>query len=92
MHGDAADAGQGDGAWPVAIADADRRTSGFGVFVAQPKRRHRGGLLLEPREPDPLALAFPGTRIRPGFQSFAAVDGGFFEHLLTPVCATTDPS
>src|SRR5271166_1563543 len=86
-HPDLADTGQGDRPRPVTVSDPDRRRPALGVLVAQPKRRHSTGFLLEPREPNPLTSAFPGTRIRPGFKAFTAIGGGFFEHLLTHLAA-----
>lgn len=66
VHGDLADAGHGDRPRPVVVADADRRGLAFRVLVAQSKRRHRGGFLLQPREPHPAAAAFcgPGSQTR----------------------------
>ena len=66
----------------VAVADPDRRRTAFGVLVAQPKRRGRPGLLLEPRETDPPARALAAAGIRPRRQCPTEVDGGFLEHLL----------
>jgi len=83
VHRDRADAGQEDRPGAVPVADADRWFAAFGVFVAQPKRWHRPGFLLEARKTDPATLPFARPRIRPGFQPLTQIDRGFFEHLLT---------
>ena len=64
------------------IADPDRRRAALRVLVAQPKRRHHSGFLLELREADPFAFALTRAGVRPGGQRPTAVHGGFFEHLL----------
>jgi hypothetical protein len=61
MHTDLADTGQSDRPRPVVIADADGRRAALGVLVAQPKRRHSTGFLLEAWKPNPLAFAFART-------------------------------
>jgi hypothetical protein len=53
------------------------------VLVAQPKRRHHAGFLLEAGKPHPLAPALTRATVRPGSQRPPAINGGFLEHLLT---------
>src|SRR5271163_355393 len=91
MHSDWTDAGQRDRAGPAVIADTDRRWLALGMFVAQPKRRHPDGFLLETRKPDSFAFAIPRPGLRPAFQPLAQVDGGFFEHLLTHLVPPRQP-
>lgn len=50
------DAGRGDRAGPIIVADTDRGGFARGVLVAQPKRRD-AGFLLQPREPAAAAFA-----------------------------------
>jgi hypothetical protein len=57
VHRDWPYTGQGHRPLPAVVTDPDSRWASLGVFVAQPKRQHSGGFLLEPREADPPALA-----------------------------------
>ena len=53
------------------------------VLIAEPKRRHRTGLLLEAGKAHPLAFALTGPRVQPRRQCSPAVHRAFLEHLLT---------
>ena len=78
MHPDLPDAGQRDRAWATVVADPDRRRSALVCLLRSRNDAMCAGLLLEPREPDPLAFAlaaianpttlsgpFPGPRRLP---------------------------
>ena len=83
MHPDLPDAGQGDRAGAAACRRPGSPTGGLlGVLVAQPKRRHRTGLLLEAGKADPLAFALTERESDHAASALPAVHGGFLEHLL----------
>ena len=83
MHPDLPDSGQGDRAGAVLVADPNRRPALLRVLIAEPKRRHRTGLLLEAGKAHPLAFALTGPRVQPRRQCSPAVHRAFLEHLLT---------
>jgi len=68
------------------LADANRGRLALSVFVAQPKRWHRNGFLLEAGKSDFSASALSAARIRPGPKPVAEVHCRFFEYLLVHPC------
>jgi hypothetical protein len=81
MNPELPDAGQCHRARSAVLTDPNHRWPSLAVPVAQPKRVDTSGLLLEPREPDPPALALTPALIRARRQPSTRVDRGRLEYL-----------
>nr|WP_255284732.1 hypothetical protein [Nocardia salmonicida] len=74
---------------PLPVADTDGGL--LGRFIAQPERRQAVAFPLESGMPHPGSSAFVTPGVRPCFQRTAAVDGRFFDYLLTNAVPPSQP-